>query len=546
MTIDRVGRLIVAILCHSITASAAAGLRDLIGLSDGQTVFFRMRSGFATDSWYKVRYSQEAGTAIEKAKRPYLSDVSADGAVEATSYLANRYCVYNNGSSCLTQPGCRASATIWGDEWSAIASSDYETTVRLNRTGDIAWIDQDRWCPTPPYTIMKPKLQGLFDTRTMRLVAPAVGSTLANRAFGRRSITTANNALVRDADGSLAWLAAGGILEEVPTHETPAEAVTDAAGCAIVYNTRDVKEVRWLELCAGRQENRGNDELLGFKGDSLCMSDNGRYLAAIAPESSNLIVYDRVRGAWSDSLIPEPVERITIGGGALYAATRRNSLIRMDLDSGEVVELVPPLPEIELVFAVRTDGAGGCQPCYGTPDPRFLVSDGMYVFLQGRSLNEQGWQVALNGRETPLNGLNDRMASFEFRKEAESGVAAVIHHPVLPAISISVFIIPDARTFACIVTEHEGQDGRPVTFADPARVGETVRIRTAGLDPAKPAPALVDPGAAEVLSFGSDPVVLGMQVLELKIQRPFASYSSLFTANSGNHQCFAPAVQVPR
>src|SRR5205807_2572319 len=101
----------------------------------------------------------------------------------------------------------------------------HPTFIRLDRGGSLAWIDQQGgcWGMTPPPATAQ--LNGLYESNSLRLVAPANGAKLANQQYGRRVITNRGQALTF-AGVQLQWLDAAGA--HIIRHVAGAfEAVTD-------------------------------------------------------------------------------------------------------------------------------------------------------------------------------------------------------------------------------------------------------------------------------------------------------------------------------
>jgi len=530
-----------------VFAAGEEGIRDLIALPDGQTVYFRVRRGLETDAWYKARHVPGGAAWAEiTPATPNLADVNDTGTIAATSFYGERRCGFA-GSTCFVQPGCRASATVESGAGRTSVSSSRETSIWLDRTGYLAWIEQSRRC-FGLGVALQPELRGLYDIRTMTPIAP-VGYSLANASIGRRSITGLNKALVRyNAEGQLGWWSTNGVLEQIGNRSQPGEAVTDEQGCQIAYNTASRQLVVWINWCETHSK---SEELLGFSATSLAMSDNGRYLAGIDTIGSRLIVYDRVRRSWSDALISEPVSRIAIGGRALFAVTSSsNALVRMDLDTGVTSEMVPPLPEIHDVRTEKMFALACPLVCYGPVDSAILASPGMAMFVTGRNLNQPGWLVDQRGEIQTLNSSPDgTMAWFLYLPIGDqSGTSSTVRifHPSLMNFAIQFPFTSNSSTFACLGATHESQPGRWITPEDPASIGEIIRVWITGLGEYGTAPPLADPDAAAVVSFAPAPAQPGVQWLSLRVQRPFmASIGEFLFADYRGYQCTPPPVRLP-
>src|SRR5260370_7936980 len=76
-----------------------------------------------------------------------------------------------------------------------VGNSRRPTFIRLNMTGELAWIDQVGDCRTSFGSPSPPLLNGLYESSTLRQVAPSNGAKLANQRYGRRVITNRGQAL---------------------------------------------------------------------------------------------------------------------------------------------------------------------------------------------------------------------------------------------------------------------------------------------------------------------------------------------------------------
>lgn len=515
----------------------AATLSDLIVPADGRSVFFRLKTGLNTDSWFRATPAA-AGVSVARAA-PNLADVDSSGGVTATAFVGERSCGFA-GSSCFLQPPCRAQAQInaaagsSSAAWTSTVSTHRETFIRLDPSGQLAWIEQGRQCGAGPLGT----LHGLYEARTMELASPttATGYRIANRRAGRRMITERKQVLVRDTYDRLAWWALDGTVRQIGNRVPPVEAVTDAAGCTVVYSSTSANVILWVDWCgsAGPRE-----EVLGFAGSSLALSANGRYLAFQEQSTGLFTVYDRARRVMSSNLFDEPVESFAMGGTALFAVTARNGLQRLDLDSGEVVTVLPPLPEIDEVKATKAPVQALCpMVCYGPLEPRMQVSAGMLALVEGRNLDQPGWRVRQGEKTSPLMPLASSTAWFAY-EAAET----VLFHPQYPGLEMQLRFLRDDAAFACLAMDHE-EGYRWVTREDPAVAGETIHVWLTGLASRNP-PALSDPPAAEATGFSRSTDWTGLQRLDLRILRPFAEGSLGLFASGAGYGCPAPPVRMP-
>jgi hypothetical protein len=106
---------------------------------------------------------------------------------------------------------------------------------------------------------------GLYESSSLRQIAPANGARLANQRYGRRVIDQHGQALVF-ADIQLSWLNSAGVCPI--RHGVGAfEAVVDSSGGNIVYVEAAVGKLHWIAT---------DDKDLGFTGAAPALSDDGR------------------------------------------------------------------------------------------------------------------------------------------------------------------------------------------------------------------------------------------------------------------------------
>ena len=70
------------LLAAALLPITGNSIRDLIALPDGRTVFFRARTGIATESSWRLDQGADGVIAISRAASP-LVDTDAFGAVQA-------------------------------------------------------------------------------------------------------------------------------------------------------------------------------------------------------------------------------------------------------------------------------------------------------------------------------------------------------------------------------------------------------------------------------------------------------------------------------
>ena len=369
--------------------------------------------------------------------------------------------------------------------------------------------------------------------------APAADYALANHRVGRRVITEARGALTHKA-GALYWWSASGA-RQVPHQLAIQEAMTDEVGCIIVYADRS-QMLHRLDCNAPSV-----DENLNIRGDAPALSDDGRYIAYSNTDGA-LAVYDRVSRASVTGLIRGDLQSFTVGGNRfLFASSSAIGLLRMDLWSGEVAELLPLLPSIETVSAAEAGLEISCAfICYGQIEPVWYASPGMVMQLTSSVKDLAGWRMTMAGQTSEAMQIPYSIAARQ---------RAILTHPDYVGLKLMLdFWIQPA--FACLATVRDDLQ-RPVTASDPAFAGESIRIYMTGLSGTQQPtfgqpnpdgvigivnpPALADPGASETLFFGLTPGLIGIQQLDLRIARPFTS-PTLFASNPTAFGCLSPAV----
>jgi hypothetical protein len=511
----------------------SAGYSNLIATADGTTVYFQV-VGFGPESWYALRTP-----AIEPVNLP-LADVSASGAVVASALDAERYCGFA-GSSCFLQPDCQADFSIQGPGIQT-GNSRRRTFVRLDRMGAIAWIDQDSGCGGLGLPPLPPALNGLYDSSTLRQIAPARGAKLANQRHGRRVITDGGRALTF-VGIQLTWLDAAG--SHPIRHVAGAfEAVTDQMGDSIVYTEAPAGELHWI----GAQ-----DDDLGLSGSAPALSDDGRTLVYLAADGS-LQVYDRATQV-VQQLGADTYVSFMLSSDAIFAVTSDDRLVRIEVASGAASDLLQPFPEIATVAA--PSGGPICPlVCYGTPKPSFAVDPGMIVALRGRNMDQPGWSARFKTSgadvvaDIAINVRSEKAAWFQVPSDLDvsnsSGVQNLeIYNPNLPFNFGAQVSVADTA-IACFATFHEDFSRRVLTD-DPASLGEIVHLFLTGLhgDGAVNVPALADPGAVEVVSSGLVPRLIGIQRLDLRILRAQSDQQFSLFNNVPAFGCAPPAVAAP-
>jgi uncharacterized protein (TIGR03437 family) len=523
----------------SFTPILSAAYSNLIATADGSTVYFQVETGFVSRSWYVAR---NAGSVpvVEEVKDS-VADVSNSGAVLASASYASRVCGFA-GSTCFLAPSCSAGFTIRGPGID-VTNSRWRTLIRLDREGGLAWINQDSVCSmmgsAPPAA-----LNGLYQSSSLRQVAPASGTKLANERVGRRAITDRRRALVF-AGPQLSWLDSTGV--RPIRHVAGAyEAVADAAGANVVYVESEVGGLHWIAA---------DDEKLGLTGSAPALSDDGRILAFLG-EDESLQIYDRGTRT-ARRLGPDTYSSFTLGGGqTVFATTAGNKLVRVDIASGAQSVLLEPFPEIQSTDTPQVASVIACPLVCYAPESWLGVGRGMVVVLRGRFLDQRELRVRSGGWDTPLNALSATAAWFQVPSDSaltsDRSTLEIynLDHPVKARARLYV----QERVVTCFGTLH--QDYRRFVASDNrATSGEIVHVFMTGLRGIEPVPdgapnpfdhlvliadppAFADPGASERLFFGLAPGLIGIQQLDLRVVRPSQDPSLFKDVTSFN--CTSP------
>ena len=511
-------------------ATLSAAYSNLVATDAGDTIYFQVGAGLVTERWFAVR-DTGSGRIVESVSSS-LADVSGSGAVLASASFGARYCGFG-GSTCFTAPSCSARFEIQGPGIQ-VSNSRRRTLIRLDRQGALAWIDQDTACsgfgpPAPP------PLNGLYESASLRQIAPANGARIANQRYGRRVIGDRGQVLVF-AGIQLSWLNAAGV--RAIRHVAGAfEAVVDRDGGNIVYVEGHFGKLHWITA---------EDEDLGLTGSAPALSDDGRSLVFLAADDS-LRAYDRstrtVRRLGADAY-----SSFTLGGNSVFAVTSDNRLVRIDLFSGVQSTWLQTFPEIQSADAPPLGVSALCPLiCYGTPDLGLALGRGMLLVLRGRFLDQLGWRARTAGVDVPLHALSDKAAWIQIPGDLpRTGETQrlEVYHPEHPIV-FSETVQAQDRVVACFGTLHQ-DFSRVVSAEDPAAPGEIVHIFLTGLHGVESVPngspnpldhliaimdppTLADPGAMDTLFFGLAPGLIGLQQLDVRIRRAPIDQNSLWS-----------------
>jgi hypothetical protein len=346
---------------------------------------------------------------------------------------------------------------------------------------------------------------------------------LANGKYGRRLITTRGQVLIFSGI-QLNWLDTTG-MHPIRHVAGAFEAVTDAAGNNLVYVEAPVGELHWIANLV--------DEDLGLVGSAPAMTEDGSTLVFLASDGS-LQIYDRAsRGA--HRLENDMFLEFTLGGNAAFAVTSDDRLVRIDLATGDVATWLDPLPDIQSVDA-PVIGFPCNTVCYSLTDPGLAIAGGMILVLRGMYLDQPGWRARIGAADTALNPISSGVASLQVPIASPvSNSTLTIFNPSSPLTFSRKVDVLDT-VIACFGVLHQDFSS-PVVNENPALPAEIVHVFLTGLHgveaipdgvpnpvdrliPVADPPALVDPGAADIVFFGLAPSLIGIQQLDLQVHHP--------------------------
>jgi len=503
----------------ALLASPLFSYSSLIATTDDRTLYFQARTSFAADTW--IRLSVE--TKDLNALTDPVADVNAAGDIVASTSYGVRSCGFG-GSTCFTAAPCSATFSIRGRGINS-SIARLRTFVRLDRSGQRAWITQDIPCPAigmaPP-----PPLNGLYDSVSFGLIAPSRGAVLASQRVGRRMITTRGQALTF-LGAQLQWVDGSGA-RNVRHVNGAWEAVTDAEGANVVYVEAGSGELHWVTGF--------DDQRLGVSGSAPALTEDGAALVFLAADGT-LRLYDRAtratRGLGSGSYT-----EFTLGTRAAFAITADDRIVRIDLATGAITVLLQPMPVIRSVDTSEEPLSVSCPLiCYGPIENQWRASAGSLLILRGERLDLPGWRARAGEFNFPLMPYSAEAAAIEvpatLLRPPTLQRIELYHadHPILPGFALSL----QERMVICLATLHQDFD-RLVSAEDPATVGEVVHVFLTGAH--REQPALADPSAVEAVNFGPAESMVATQLLDLRIlqSRPVPS---LFTRIS-SHGCALP------
>ncbi|MBL8221377.1 MAG: hypothetical protein JNL62_19240 [Bryobacterales bacterium] len=408
-----------ALLVGLVTTSARvdAAYSNLVAAEDGSAVYFEVRTSVPDNAWYRLRRS-DGKSVVERVSS--VADVAGRGNIIAYAGYASRYCGIL-GSTCLLQAQCSASFSISGPQGS-VSGIRRRTFLRLDRSGSVAWLEQDQGCPVLNAPFPAP-LNGLYDARELRPIAAANGARLASRRYGRRAITGSGKALTFTGQ-QLQWLDAAGA-RPIFHRNGAFEAVTDDSGASVVYVEQEVGRLHWLY--------EGEDYELGVVGSAPALSGDGNEVFFLGV-NGELVRYDGrtgETGVLGEGLYLE----FTLAADAVFAVTVENRVVRIDRATGHQVELLDSFPEIAAFDPPLRPSMQLCPLfCYHQFAPYGIeVRSGARVTISGRFLDRRGWRVASAAYDVDVEPASFREAWFEVPATPRLAAEIVeIYHPEHP------------------------------------------------------------------------------------------------------------------
>jgi uncharacterized protein (TIGR03437 family) len=527
-----------------------AGYSNLITTSDGSTVFFRARTGFSGATTYKLHFDQNRPSVTPAGAS--VDDLSEDGSIVAITSYAPIFCGVG-GSTCFLAPPCQAGFSIGGTADAAAAqSAGRRSIVRLNRTGARAWIEQPDSCGSIANR-NPPDFQGLYGLPGLSLIRAREGK-LANYRPGRRMITSREQVLTfGGASGIQLQLEDASGAHPLRHVYGAEEAVIDAEGRNLVYVDAPVGHLHWVDVSGQVEDNLGQPDVLG---SAPAISDDGRLLAFVSPDGGLRIYRRSTRTVSSINLDGEAVSEFVLAGNGqfIFAATSSGRLVRVDVSAGTAQTGLDPFPEIEDSSAATPDVCP--LICYPAPDRLLRVDRLSVVVLRGAGLDRPGWQVQIGDRSWPLQPLSSTAAWFQIPDDfAATQQTMKVLNPGHP-LQFSARVESVDRVVSCFGALHQNFDSI-VTNDNPAQAGEAVHIFMTGLtgipsitagvpNPVQPLvpiaspPAFNQDGGFQALFFGLAPGLIGVQQLDIRIQRA-APGASLFDRSVQQIGCTVPA-----
>ncbi len=227
---------------------------------------------------------------------------------------------------------------------------------------------------------------------------------------------------------------------------------------------------------------------------SVSASDDCRVVAYVSSDDSQVYLAFVARRLTHEA---DGITEVALSGDGTvaFAATGQGRLLRIDVATGDVAELVPRSPAITSLTpvspgsAVRLQGTGLAAPEDATASVRVRIG-GLDAPVQSAAAGEVWVQ-------TPWEVAVQDAATFEYisgDSPFETGPGTV----AVPAVSPYCFTASDANGFYCIAV-HQDWSGL-VTRDSPAVAGEVITMYFTGLGPVSPVVATGAAGPVDPLA----------------------------------------------
>jgi len=326
---------------------------------------------------------------------------------------------------------------------------------------------------------------------------------LDSTASATGQVVADNGTAVLTSDGALLILA-GGTIQQVPPPSGQvlfADATIDASGQTILLTAHDpVTNKNSVRVAS---PGLPTTSLFVADGYFPSMTDDGRQVLYLSNRTGTPQAWlAGIEGDGNRDVTSEPyglAEAILSGDGTVaYALTLGGRLLRISVSSGQVQELIPRTPFLNLMFPSPTP--------YLVPFPPGLAP-GKRVVLTGGGLSSAsfsavpplpeslgGVSVSIQGRPAPILNVDPAGIDLLVPADATTGDYGDYQAPLhVVASSPSPFeaqfdLVTAVLTGApeAVNTVHEDWSAL-VTIDNPAHAGEILHTYAVGLDPTRPA-----------------------------------------------------------
>jgi uncharacterized protein (TIGR03437 family) len=376
-----------AVLFAALTAiPACAQFRGLATPADGSQLYFSMRlrqKGSSQPLWGKLFGAGPAGIALLESRErlvpdppppgiavglgmaqpttPYdirASDISSDGSVVAVA--AWRGCV-SGGSYCFKIENFFTTVSANGK------AVEYPGNLRLSANG--RWAFGQGSHPTRPddypYTAY---LVDLGSGTTTNLQDDGSVST------NGRPVANDGTAVLGNRGGVV--LIRGASRQQIAADGYALDPVIDAAGKTIIWTACSDGNCTDASLQVG-DTTTGEHRQLAASGRAACLSDDGRTALFLRGDTVPQAWVIGIDGTGERQLTHDPdgiAQAILSGGGRTsYAVTLGGRLVRIDVASGSVEEIVPRTPALDdrMLQSIIPDGIVTLKG--------FALSDGLAI-----------------------------------------------------------------------------------------------------------------------------------------------------------------------